>query len=57
MGKAVLHKGTDSPDFLSNIFKSGVVDPKLFYSDPDPDFQEISGPDPALAPDPILDPT
>ena len=30
-----------------------VVDPKLFFSDPDPTFQEISDP----APDPISDPT
>ena len=29
-----------------------VVDPKLFYSDPDPTFQEISDP----APDPIPTP-
>ena len=29
------------------------MDPKLFFSDPDPTFQEISDP----APDPISDPT
>jgi len=29
---------------------TSVVDPKLFFSDPDPTFQEISDPDPA--PDP-----
>ena len=34
---------------------TSVVDPKLFFSDPDPTFQEISDPDPA--PDPISDPT
>jgi len=28
------------------------VDPKLFFSDPDPTFQEISDPDPAPDPDP-----
>ena len=32
-----------------------VVDPKLFFSDPDPTIQEISDPDPA--PDLISDPT
>ena len=31
---------------------TSVVDPKLFFSDPDPTFQEISDPDP----DPISDP-
>ena len=34
-------------------FVFSVVDPKLFFSDPDPTFQEISDP----APDPISDPT
>ena len=29
---------------------SSVVDPKLFFSDPDPTFQEISDPDPDLDP-------
>ena len=32
-----------------------VVDPKLFFSDPDPTFQEIPDPDPAPDPDPISD--
>ena len=34
---------------------SSVVDLKLFFSDPDPTFQEISDPDPAS--DPISNPT
>ena len=38
--------------FVAEVLAS-VVDPKLFFSDPDPTFQEI--PDPA--PDPISDPT
>ena len=29
-----------------------VVDPKLFFSDPDPTFQKISDPDPDLISDP-----
>ena len=33
------------------IVLHSVVDPKLFFSDPDPTFQEI------LDPDPISDPT
>ena len=32
-----------------------VVDPKLFFTDPDPTFQEILDPDPDS--DPISDPT
>ena len=38
---------------------TSVVDPKLFFSDPDsdPTFQEISDPDPDSDPDPISDPT
>ena len=38
---------------------ASVVDPKLFFSDPDPDptFQEISDPDPDSDPDAISDPT
>ena len=31
---------------------NSVVDTKLFFSDPDPTFQEISDPDPAPDPDP-----
>ena len=34
---------------------TSVVDPKLFFSDPDPTFQEFL--DPAPDPDPISDPT
>ena len=43
--------------------KNSVVDPKLFFSDLDPTFQEISDPDsdptfPEISdPDPISDPT
>ena len=36
---------------LRYLLTTSVVDPKLFFSDPDPTFQEIS------APDPISDPT
>ena len=32
------------------IAGEGVVDPKLFFSDPDPTFQEISDPDPISNP-------
>ena len=37
---------------IASVICSGV-DPKLFFSDPDPTFQELSDPD--QAPDPILD--
>jgi len=30
------------------------VDPKLFFSDPDPTFQEISGPDPISDPPKLI---
>jgi len=36
---------------INQYLGSSVVDPKLFVSDPDPTFQEISDPDP------ISDPT
>ena len=37
--------------------RSSVVDPKLFFSDPNPTFQEISDPYPDSDLDPISDPT
>ena len=37
------------------VMVGSVVDPKLFFSDPDPTFQIIS--DPYADPDPITNPT
>ena len=52
-GKLFSFMGIDSAaGHQRSIFiLSSVVDPKLFFSDPDPTFQEISDPDP------ISDPT
>jgi len=41
--------------FIKPSLLVSVVDPKLFFPDPDPTFQESS--DPAPDPDPISDPT
>jgi hypothetical protein len=38
------------------IHKRSVVDPKLFFSDPDPALGLISDPDPNSGPDPDSDP-